>query len=226
MEYNSTSFTINSKFTLSLNDLLNDKSNLSLFLSNIFIIFLAVYYKWDFAEMLWIYWSQSIIIGIFQIIKIIDVKNYSTTGLTFNLTIKNPFLVKLYLILFFIINYGIFHWVYYFFIRYAFKLEIVDYYPIIISCIIFLINHLYSFLSNRISDREKWKNLGQMVNLAYIRIYPMHFTLIFSGFISQYLLDNRKYQLIIIIFFLLIKAITDSISHKYEHNIGEMRDQI
>ena len=131
-----------------------------------------------------------------------------------------------YLILFFIINYGIFHWVYYFFIRYAFKLEIVDYYPIIISCIIFLINHLYSFLSNRISDREKWKNLGQMVNLAYIRIYPMHFTLIFSGFISQYLLDNRKYQLIIIIFFLLIKAITDSISHKYEHNIGEMRDQI
>ncbi|MBK7501035.1 MAG: hypothetical protein IPI19_18645 [Ignavibacteriales bacterium] len=55
-------------------------STLSLIFSNLLVIFFAIVDGISANEVLWIYWSQSVIIGIFNFIKMITLKDFSTEG--------------------------------------------------------------------------------------------------------------------------------------------------
>jgi hypothetical protein len=55
-------------------------STLSLIFSNFLVIIFAVIDKLSAIEVLWIYWAQSVIIGIFNFLKIITLKEFSTEG--------------------------------------------------------------------------------------------------------------------------------------------------
>ncbi len=55
-------------------------STLSLIFSNFLVIIFAVIDNFSALDVLWIYWAQSVIIGIFNFIKLIALKNFSTEG--------------------------------------------------------------------------------------------------------------------------------------------------
>ena len=50
----------------------------SLIASNLVVIVWALIEKWSIVTIMWIYWTQSVTIGIFWFIKMLTLKNFST----------------------------------------------------------------------------------------------------------------------------------------------------
>ena len=175
-----------------------------------------------------VYWIQSIIIGLFNFIRIIQLKEFSTEGLSVNgKAIPAVPFVKFYVAFFFLFHYGFFHLVYLIFIlANSFHISIdgleeseyktvklgnplnkteVEY--ILLTALIFFINHLFSYIYNRKRDTKK-QSIRQLMIYPYARIIPMHLTLTLGVLLRAPLLS-----------FLLLKTLADIMMHIVEHDI-------
>jgi hypothetical protein len=208
---------ITSDYNYFSSGILTDRSALFLIFSNIVLIFFALYENWGILTVMFIYWCQSIIIGFFTFIKMITLKDFSTGGVNNN-TLPPTTSTKIFMSFFFLIHYGMFHFGYFvFLIGGAFftselKLEPIDV-SILLIMGVFFVNHLFSFLYNRKKDANKRPNIGKIMFFPYIRIIPMHLTIIIGyGFI----LAGGNIQ-IVLLFFLLLKTFADVAMHSIEH---------
>lgn len=165
---------------------IDDPSTQSLIFSNLLTIFFAVKENWDLPTVMWIYWFQSLTIGLFNFIKILTLKNFSTEGFYIG---KKPVpateSTKISTAFFFLIHYNIFHLVYFIFIFGMSGLSAAADKPIqlkyiIVSSAVFFFNHFFSFLYNRYRDGERKRNISDVMFSPYARIFPMHLT-IFAG---------------------------------------------
>jgi hypothetical protein len=194
-----------------------DASLIVLLFSNALTIILAITQHWNLITIMWIYWAQSVIIGIFNFIRILSLKDFSIDKLYFvNLSGKPALIVKIIVAFFFAFHYGFFHLAYFVFLI-VISLQnsishgvIVSTGAVLIGVAIFLANHLFSYILNRKSDMEKGQNIGRVMFFPYARIIPMHLTIIF-GFVIPFGL----------IFFLILKTIADVIMHIVEHSEKE-----
>lgn len=202
--------------------ILSDTSIIALILSNIITILFAIFDQWDLTTIMFIYWCQSIIIGFFNVIKILILKDNTTQNFTVNgkpakLTIKT----KLFMAIFFSMHYGMFHLGYLVFILSnpftSNPLQVRQPINIVFILILFFINHLYSLVYNLKKDQKKIKNIGKLFFYPYFRIIPMHLTIIFGGFFL--IIFGMQSEQYIILFFLLLKTIADVKMHSKEHNI-------
>ena len=185
-----------------------DPSALTLILSNLIIIVWAVIDNWQAATIIWIYWYQSIIIGIFTACKALTLQNFSTKGVTVN---DRPVLptkgTKIKLAGFFTIHYGFFHLCYALLLTSILKEKAALNY-IIPAVLLFFANHLFSFIYNEKEDREREINIGTLLFMPYCRIIPMHLLIIIGA-----VLPGR----ILLILFLLLKTAADILVHAIEH---------
>lgn len=186
-----------------------NSSIISLFISNILVIFLAIIQKWDTATILWVYWMQSVIIGFFQFLRILSLKKFSTDNFTINnhsvLPTSNT---KIFTSFFFAFHYGFFHFIYAIFLFSIFKSsQPLDFKYFFIGGFIFFLNHLYSFYYNKIADEQKTQNIGQLMFYPYARIIPMHLIIIFGAILGHFTL----------IIFLFLKTFTDLAMHIIKH---------
>ena len=139
---------------------------ITLLCSNIITIVLAVAGNWDAATVLFIYWAQSIIIGIFTVISLIRA---DTAALTADISrsaeenvsvgMMNRYFARYYKYFiagFFALHYGLFHVVYYEFIVDSGFFGVVDFSSpeVWASCGLFFVNHLYSSLYYRHDERK------------------------------------------------------------------------
>ncbi len=189
----------------------NEPSTWSLLGSNLFVIILAVVEGWNILTIMWIYWAQSVIIGVFNFIRILTLKNFSTKGVKFSgKPVPASELVKIPIAFFFLFHYGFFHFGYASFLSsgsFAGRSGApVDTSDILIASAIFLANHCFSFLYNRERDKEK-QNIGRVMFYPYARIVPMHLTIIFGSFFGGHA----------IVLFLLLKTLADVVMHGAEH---------
>lgn len=195
-------------------------STWALTISNLSIIFFAVYENLGILEVLWIYWIQSVIIGVINFIKILSLKDFSTEGFKQgNKEVPVTAAAKISTAIFFLFHYGFFHVVYAIFLRsglpmfFGSKAQPLSSKFFIYASLIFLINYTIEFIYY-IKEREPKPDLGAMMFAPYPRIIPMHLTIIFAGFVGVgagfFSLDS---SLAIIIFFTLIKTGVDIISH-------------
>jgi len=186
-----------------------DPSALTLILSNLIIIVWAVLDNWQAATIIWIYWYQNIIIGIFTVCKALTLQNFSTKGVTIN---DQPVLAtkgtKIKLAGFFTIHYGFFHLCYALVLTSILKEKAAINY-IIPAIFLFFANHLFSFIYNEKTDREREINIGTVLFLPYYRIIPMHLLIIIGAILPGRLL---------LILFLLLKTAADIAVHLTEHN--------
>jgi hypothetical protein len=178
-----------------------------LLLSNIVTICFAVYENWSLMTVLWIYWFQSVFIGLFNFIKIMNLRNFTTDNFEINHRPVEPTnATKRFTAFFFLFHYGFFHFVYMIFLL---ENDNVPFGLILIPCIFFFVNHLFSFAKNFENDANKKQNIGTAMFFPYARIIPMHliivFGLAFTGSISALLI------------FLILKTIADLIMHQIEH---------
>lgn len=189
-----------------------DSSAVFLIISNLITIVLAVYEKWDLSEIMWIYWGQSVIIGYFNRRRILDLKKFSTSGFQIN---DQPTLptkeTQKSTANFFALHYGLFHFVYLVFLFKDSKSLSTDSFIFIILCVvIFFFNHRFSYFHNKKWDMKRVPNIGTMMFFPYLRIIPMHLTIIFGGSFIKGASGT-------LILFLGLKTIADLIMHMIEH---------
>jgi hypothetical protein len=201
-------------------------STLSLIFSNLLVVFFAIVDGISANEVLWIYWSQSVIIGIFNFIKMITLKDYSTEG--FKQGSKQPLPTRATAIssaIFFLFHYGFFHLVYAVFLggfsefsNSGSSSSGTKYF--LLSAGMFFISYLIEFINSRKEESEELPNIGFIMFAPYVRIIPMHLTIILGGFIGaagSFFSTNTN--LAIIILFIGIKTIVDLISHSIDFKL-------
>lgn len=189
---------------------LADSSSISLIVSNIIVIILAIVQGWDVATVLWVYWMQSIIIGFFQFLRILSLKNFSTENFTINNQPVSPTLqTKTFTAFFFLFHYGFSHFIYAIFIFNFFKsTKAFDFTYLFLGGLVFFINHFFSYYHNRIIDQQKTPNIGTLMFAPYARIIPMHLVIVLGAFFAN------QIQLF---FFLGLKTAADLLTHIYKH---------
>jgi uncharacterized protein DUF6498 len=188
---------------------LKDKSAWALLGVNIFSLLAAVIKGWSLSEIMFIYWCQNIIIGIFTIIKILSLRLEPIKGVDAKQSLA---VVRYFIAGFFAVHYGLFHYGYFEFLGGSWK----DVYsvPIVLAIALFFFNHLFSFCYNYGNDSIK--NIGLVMFAPYPRIVPMHITIIVGMFVSL-LIKGQAANIAIIIIFLSLKSIIDVKMHLNEH---------
>lgn len=192
-----------------------DSSTVFLFITNVLMIIVAIIFNWNVMTLLWTYWVQSVIIGFFNVIKIINLKDDNATIILENDTSeqKNNILTKLFFSGLFCVHYGFFHLVYAFFLfvmGYVGKNVNLDINGILLFSGIFFLNHLFSYIIT--PNKETIKDIGNVMFKPYLRIIPMHLTLMFGVILILF-----GQNILLLIIFMGIKTILDIGSHKIVH---------
>ena len=182
-----------------------------LLLSNSITIGVAVLNQWAIEDVVWVFWFQSVIIGIFQALKMIQLQHFRTDGLTLNGQSVDPTeKTKRSVVLFFLCHYGAFHGGYCLFLWMQF--QHIPWASISGLIAVFFVNHLFSYISNKRNDYKQYApNIGHMMFFPYIRIIPMHLSFFFvsaSGGVGSLMV------------FLLLKTGADVLMHIVEHRIA------
>lgn len=196
-----------------------DRSALYLIVSNLLTIVLAVYQKWNLSEVMWIYWGQSVIIGYFNYRRILDLRQFSTSGFRINNKPAEPTRkAQKSTANFFALHYGFFHLIYMVFLVNQTKSITRTWVLFIIICtVMFLFNHRFSYLHNTERDMHRTPNIGTIMFFPYLRIIPMHLTII----IGQGFTKGSSKGLIL---FLGLKTLADLVMHMIEHADARNRD--
>ena len=100
---------------------------------------------------------------------------------------------------FFLLHYGFFHFVYFFFLLtmkpiYPFQMEFFKYF-----LFAFLVGQIINFVQHKIQQKHHEINLNKMFATPYLRIIPMHLTILLPAFFH---ISNLG-------IFLILKAISD-----------------
>jgi hypothetical protein len=216
-----------------LRQLLSDTSSASLLFSNLLTIVLAVVQGWRLADVMWVYWGQSVVIGYFNWRRIRALQRFSTDGFTVNDHPVDPTpATKRQVALFFAVHYGFFHFVYLvFLLSFPFDTQrsVIPHSPfpgqadtprpdvlgIAVCTLAFAVNHAFSYRHNLESDLRRVPNIGTVMFFPYARILPMHLTLILGGFFGA------VSSVLPLVVFLVLKTLADLIMHLVEH--GEWR---
>lgn len=199
----------------------SDLSLWALIASNLVTIVWALIGGWPLAIIIWVYWSQSVIIGILWFFKILTLKQFSTKGVKINnRSVKPTRGTKIQTAFFFLIHYGFFHFIYAIFLFGL--LKTVRMWPVLFMAGVFLIYQCFSFFYNRKWDDKQKPNIGTMMFFPYARIIPMHLTIIFGGWMSFGSFGGKMTLLL----FMLLKTGADAIMHIVEQRgFGDKPDK-
>ena len=196
-------------------NLFGDLSLWFLLLSNLVTVFFAIKEHWNLLILMWIYWFQSITIGFFNFIRILQLKEFSNKEFIINdKVVQLTKGIKIFFAFFFLVHYGLFHFIYMIFLltetftkTYRNASNFIELKYIFLTSLLFFINHLFSYVYNRQKDTKK-QNIGALMFYPYARIIPMHLTIIFGSSLADALP-----------FFLVLKTFADCIMHIIEHNV-------
>lgn len=210
---------------------------ISLIFANLVTIVLAILGNWDLATVMFIYWAQSIIIGIFTVISLLSAdkaalgadlqKPIDERGGMEMITPRFVWFYTYMLAGFFTLHYGLFHWVYLNFIvesGFFGTVNLAD--PHIwLSCALFFANHLYSYITYRNEGPKGAGYVNEQFFTPYRRIIPMHLTIIFGSIVILALgVFGITSTLPVLVLFLLLKTYSDITAHLIRHYREENPD--
>ena len=185
---------------------------LLLLASNLLTIVLALVQHWDVAVLMWIYWGQSLVIGYYNVHRILGLERFSTRGFRINHRPVAPTRrTQRQTAGFFTLHYGLFHLFYgLFMVNDAALGNDVSLFMVMVCIVAFWLNHGYSYRHTRARDRERVPNIGSIMFFPYLRIVPMHLMILFG----HAFMDNGPLALL---FFLLLKTAADAAMHVVGH---------
>jgi hypothetical protein len=218
-------------------DLIHNFPVISLIFANVVTIVLAVIGGWDLATVLFVYWAQSIIIGIFSVISLLGAdtaalqadlqKPIDERGGSEKISSRFVWFYKCMLAGFFCLHYGLFHWGYYAFIVESGLFGTVNFADpnLWLSCGLFFANHLYSHITYRHKGPKDYRYVNEQFFTPYRRIIPMHMTIIFGSIVIFALeVFGIISTMPVLVLFLLLKTYSDITAHLIKHYQEENPD--
>jgi Family of unknown function (DUF6498) len=191
---------------------MSDASFHALIASNLLALVIAFASGIGLRELMLVYWIQSVIIGLSNFVRILSLKRFDPSALQIDRRPAEESVVdKRRTAFFFLLHYGIFHLVYVLFIAFGSGEELGSPRAYILCTLIFAVNHGYSLLHNLRRDAAGRPSIGALMFLPYVRILPMHFTILFGGMIFGGTLA--------FVLFGLLKTAADAAMHALEHHI-------
>lgn len=186
----------------------SDLSLWALIASNLIVIVWALLEGWSLAIIMWVYWSQSVFIGIFWFFKMLAIKDWFPDEFTINgRTVDLNKGTKSKWIMFFFVHYGGFQVVHAMLLRHAFKSMPI--FQILTPAGIFLAYQSFSFIYNRKwQAKREAKSEEVMMLFPYARVVPMHLTMCIA------LSDWGQRQSLML--FLSLKLLADAVMHIFE----------
>ena len=184
--------------------------------SNILSIAMALIFGWDMGQIMWVYWGQSVIIGALNVKRMLGLKDFTTKGMTMNnAPVPETQAAKAQVAVFFTFHYGFFHFIYAIFLWQELALDSLTQQELMLLgfCIIgFFAAHRFSLGYNASSDfKQKKPNLGTLMFYPYLRIIPMHLTIIAGA--------NMDDAAWVMIMFMSMKTLADAGMHMIEHHL-------
>ncbi len=163
--------------------------------------------KAGFSNIIWIYWCQSIIIGLFTFLELLTVRNFTAGNMRLNdqpVTKDN----KSCAAWFFLLHYGIFHFVYMIFLAVKFHSSF-NLLFIVLGVATFILESIFSFRRRKAIEEVISINIGAIFFLPYLRIIPMHLTILVPAFLEW---DPSLVFLLLktfadVIFYLVVRAV-------------------
>lgn len=194
-----------------------EPSFIRLIVINIITIILAVWQNWGLIPLLYIFWGQSVIIGIFNAIEIFTLKNFSTENFKMNgRPIENTKSAQRSVGLFFCVHYGFFHFMYFIFIPFVAALGKKEwgdsfdaddfrmaFFSVVLNIVLFFISYLIDYRYKH-KHYSLTPNIGTLMFFPYIRVFPLHAVIIFAFFMGS------KNSLLL---FLSLKLLADAGMH-------------
>jgi hypothetical protein len=190
-----------------------DSSVQSLIVCNLVVIVWAVIEKWSIFTLMWIYWTQSVSIGIFCFIRMLTLKKFSTKnfqGGGSGKPLAATTLTKIHTSIFFLFHYGGFHLAYAAFLVAPGKSA--EPVPVVLAGTLFFVNQFFSFVYNRERHGLRRLNIGKLMFFPYMRIIPMHVTIFAAQLLREkydVALDGR----LTLALFLLLKTVADVVMY-------------
>ena len=177
-----------------------------------------------FASVFWVWFLQTLFIGLLAGLRIITLTNYSTKGLSIAGFPDEPppsFKLKVYSVVFAIMPLAFFHFLYYVFASNFYKLPLPSLSEIYYLAAGFFAAHLFSFIYNR-KYLQNDANLAELITLPLLRIIPTHLFIILAAI--PFLLF--KQAMIGYLIFALLKTLIDLTMHYIENTkkLSDSRD--
>ncbi|CAN5651255.1 hypothetical protein BH10BAC2_BH10BAC2_00600 [soil metagenome] len=150
-----------------------DPSFLFLLVANFYCLYYYENNKADFATVIWIFWLQSVTIGFFTFLELLTLKNYDAANFTMNdqpITAKNKGCAAR----FFLLHYGMFHFVYVIFLLVKHTDGLVHQTVLLIGFAGFLIEGIIGFRQRKQIEASVKVSIATIFFLPYVRIVPMH----------------------------------------------------
>ena len=156
----------------------------------LFLVAINIYCIWyyqnnpgEFNTIVFLYWGQSVLIGLFNFVDILTVKNVIPGSMEMNeKPVDNSSRSKGCAASFFAVHYGFFHLAYGIFLLVFTKLNI-DFHFVLIGLAAFSLNLIFEFIRHKQWEAKNAVNLGRMFFLPYLRIIPMHLMILGPAFL-------------------------------------------
>lgn len=186
---------------------LSNPSFLLLLAGNLYCIWYYQNHSNGFATIVWVYWLQSVIIGLFNFADLLTIKNFDSGTFKLNgapVTQNN----KGCLAFFFLVHYGGFHLGYAIFLLVDIGIRNVDKVFLLIGVAAFMMESLSGFIKRKQQQPAATLSIGSIFFLPYLRVVPMHLMILIPKFTG----------LTPSLIFLVLKMIADILSFMlYQH---------
>lgn len=185
--------------------------------ANMAAIAIGVYQGWSLSELMLTYWAQSVIIGVSYVARIRSLEKFSTKNFRMNGRAVEPNdQNKRNVAGFFLLHFGFFHVVYFLFIVQDTPSGLLLGPGLLVCTLAFAVNHNFSYRYHRELDRRGTPNIGTLMFTPYVRIVPMHLTILLGA-----TLGSGKGLLL----FGVLKTLADVVMHIIEHRRLGHREQ-
>ena len=184
--------------------------------SNLVPLFGVFVLDWSVASILILYWTESVILGVLNIPKILATKD-SLGG-------------KIFICVFFAIHFGGFCAGHAFFIADIFKARaefqtLLTGGPLLIASLTFFVSHFVSMMVNYFGKKEyEGRDANTQMFMPYGRIIIMHVVILIGGALAMLL----GAPVIAVLFLIALKTVIDLLSHGAEHGkwleVQQMKD--
>lgn len=151
-------------------------------LANAAALAFALWAEDGLALMLWAYWAQSVLLGALNVGRILSLESFSAEGLKSNgKPVPETAAGKRSVAIFFALHYGFFHLIYAAFLGNMAKLDGEGWAWAAAGALGFLAAQRKAWGAWRETDKRGRTNIGMLMFFPYVRIVPMHLSIILGA---------------------------------------------